>query len=919
MMNCRPTATSLCAAVSLALALLASSSMAAETVLVQAGKTMSWRANGADPGLGMTWTAEAFVPSGWNSGSYGVGYETGTGAAALLASTVPSTSNSVYTRTTFSIADVSTVSNLFLGADYDDGYVAWINGVEVFRSPQVPAGALAWNTQAVSHESSNAATPNYGTLQDVSTNGVPALHNGTNVLAIGVWNTTMPSSDLVLVPRLSLNVGDSVTRGPYLQNGRPGGVTVRWRTSIAGDGCVRYGTTAASLTTTVCSAASTTEHVVDVTGLAADTKYFYSVGTSTTTMAGNTTSHYFVTSPLAGTNKPTRVWVLGDSGTANANARAVRDAYLSFTGSTTTDLWLMLGDNAYSTGTDAEFQAAVFDTYPTMLRNSVLWPTLGNHDGMSADSATQTGPYYNIFSLPTAGQAGGVPSGTEAYYSFDYGDIHFICLDSYETDRSAAGAMMTWLQADLADTTAEWIIAFFHHPPYSRGSHNSDTSVELVDMRENAVPLLEEGGVDLVMAGHSHSYERSFLLDGHYETAATFTAAMKKDAGSGRVDGTGAYQKPGGGPAAREGAVYMVAGSSGQVNSATLNHPAMYISMARLGSVVLDIDGNRLDAQFLDETGTRRDYFTVVKSAGPAACGNGIVEAGEQCDDGNAVNTDACRNGCILPLCGDGIVDSGEQCDDGNAVNADACRNGCTLPFCGDGLVDSGESCDGANLGGADCGGCAGTVACTPSCALNTSGCTNGICSTTETCASCAADCTAGGATCGNGICEAGGGENCLTCAADCNGRQGGKPNGRFCCGAAGGIGNVGCSASQCGSCTTTTASTCCGDGTCAGTENSTSCSRDCGVAPSCGDGACNGSETRCTCAGDCGAAPATETSCTDSIDNDCDGLTDCSDTAQCAASPNCAPCSAVGASCTSSAACCSGNCKGKAGAQTCR
>ena len=122
--------------------------------------------------------------------------------------------------------------------------------------------------------------------------------------------------------------------------------------------------------------------------------------------------------------------------------------------------------------------------------------------------------------------------------------------------------MMTWLQNDLAATNKKWIIAFWHHPPYTKGSHNSDTETELVQMRQNALPMLEAHGVDLVLTGHSHSYERSFLLDGHYGTSSTLTPAMKKDAGSGREDGTGAYEKatPIGGQ--HEGVVYAVAGSS---------------------------------------------------------------------------------------------------------------------------------------------------------------------------------------------------------------------------------------------------------------------------------------------------------------------------------------------------------------------
>ena len=128
--------------------------------------------------------------------------------------------------------------------------------------------------------------------------------------------------------------------------------------------------------------------------------------------------------------------MLGDSGTADANARAVRDAYLRLhRHARHTDLWLMLGDNAYDDGTDAEYQAAVFDMYPAMLRQSVLWPTLGNHDGQRGQLVDRRpAPTTTSSRCPPQGEAGGVASGTEAYYSFDYGNIHFICLDSFETE-----------------------------------------------------------------------------------------------------------------------------------------------------------------------------------------------------------------------------------------------------------------------------------------------------------------------------------------------------------------------------------------------------------------------------------------------------------------------------------------------------
>src|SRR5262249_22264340 len=136
---------------------------------------------------------------------------------------------------------------------------------------------------------------------------------------------------------------------------------------------------------------------------------------------------------------------------------------------------------------------------------------------------------------------------------------------------------------------------------------------QLIEMRANFLPILEAGGVDLVLTGHSHSYERSYLINGHYGLSTTFTQAMKVDGGDGREDGTGAYPKPDG-LAANAGVVYAVAGSSGQISGGTLNHPAMFISLNVLGSMVLDFNSNRLDAVFLNTNAVAQDHFTIIKA-----------------------------------------------------------------------------------------------------------------------------------------------------------------------------------------------------------------------------------------------------------------------------------------------------------------
>ena len=456
---------------------------------------------------------------------------------------------------------------------------------------------------------------------------------------------------LVLLPAWVAEA-QTLVRGPYLQSGTASSVIIKWRTDEATDSLVRYGLAPDSLTLSVSDATSTTEHAVQLTGLSADVKYFYAVGTSADTLAGGDDDHFVVTAPVPGTAKPTRIWVIGDSGTADRSAEAVRDAFLNFTWPRDPDLWIMLGDNAYEDGTDAEYQAAVFETYPQVLRKIVLWPTLGNHDGSTADSTTESSPYYDIFSLPRNGEAGGVASGTEAYYSFDYGNIHFIVLDSYETDRSPDGAMMTWLARDLAANDKEWIIAFWHHPPYSRGSYDSNTQRRSIALRQNAVPLLERYGVDLVLSGHSHSYERSYLIDGHYGRSDTITDALKKNPGDGSATGDGAYQKPATVGAPHAGAVYAVAGTAGKLHRGPLDHRAMAVSLRSLGSMVLDVNGNRLDAIFLDSTGNIQDDFTILKLpevsgsvAENTAAGEGIVTVADENPEDDLRYSLAGRNG----------------------------------------------------------------------------------------------------------------------------------------------------------------------------------------------------------------------------------------------------------------------------------
>jgi hypothetical protein len=579
-------------------ALIATPGMAQDALLAP-GSTWSYLDDGTDQGT--AWSQPGYDDSGWVSGAAQLGY--GDGDEATVVSYGPSSSNkyiTTYFRSTFDLPDPTVYGSLAIRLLRDDGAVVYLNGTEVVRS-NMPAGTITSGTLASSAMSSPEESNFYWTSVDMA-----LLVPGANLVAVEVHQVSATSSDISL--DLELRAGTSetlVSRGPYLQRASATALVVRWRTVTAIDSRVWIGDSPSTLVPWVDGSGVGVRHEVEVAGLQPATTYYYAVGTLGGILAGGDAAHSFRTPPVTGSDEPVRLWVIGDSGTADSNAAAVRDAYAALPGAEATNLWLMLGDNAYYDGNGAQYQVAVFDMYPSMLRRSVLWPTRGNHD-------TQQNTYYNLFTMPTAGEAGGVPSGTEAYYSFDYANVHFVCLDSEGSGRAVGGAMWLWLESDLAATTQDWIIAFWHHPPYSKGSHNSDTESTLIDMRSNFLPLLEDYGVDLVLNGHSHSIERSFLLDGHYGASRTLTSSMVKDSGDGREDGDGAYNRAAG---VHVGAVYCVAGSSGKTSSGPLNHPVMYYSASILGSLVIDVDGGRMDVRFLRSTGAVSDHFTLIDSS----------------------------------------------------------------------------------------------------------------------------------------------------------------------------------------------------------------------------------------------------------------------------------------------------------------
>ena len=442
-------------------------------------------------------------------------------------------------------------------------------------------------------------------------------------------------------------------RGPYLQQATSETVVVVWRTNADTMPELRYGTAPEALTSEVNGDAITLRVAADVDapesvprlfaespedaakrkstddspstlpgtrqyeahvkGLKPATKYYYAVYDGETRLAGGDSDHYFLTHPPIGTVSNMRLWVVGDSGTGDQNQADVHTAmrdYVTKTGRPL-DHYLHVGDMAYGKGTDGQFQDHFFVPYAVTLQNTVCWASIGNHEGGTSRGISGTGPFFDAYVVPTAAEAGGVASGTEAYYSFDIADAHFICLDSHDLDRSPDAAMAQWLRADLEQTKAKWLIAFWHHPPYTLGSHDSNKEQQLIEMRANFMPILESAGVDVVLTGHSHIYERSMLIDGAYATP-TVAENVVLDDGDGNPEGDGAYRKSEG-LHPNEGHVSVVTGNGGASMSRRGTMPVMREILVEFGSVILDIDGDTLKGIMLNKDGETRDLFSIVK------------------------------------------------------------------------------------------------------------------------------------------------------------------------------------------------------------------------------------------------------------------------------------------------------------------
>jgi len=223
---------------------------------------------------------------------------------------------------------------------------------------------------------------------------------------------------------ISLPASAQLRYGPYIQNTAHDRATVVWYTTSVTTGILRYGPAPGNWQNEITVAADSA-HFVEVTGLAADQRYYYEVADPATVYASGA-EYYFETHPETNCTLPFSFAAMGDIGTLDqtqfdvaARLQIERDHL---------DLVLLLGDIVYSEGQRDRYKQRYFDVYQNLIRNQTWWPTLGNANN---------------------------PHQREHYYSFDYGSAHFISLDNeIHLEEPQRSEQLNWARADLEDAIA---------------------------------------------------------------------------------------------------------------------------------------------------------------------------------------------------------------------------------------------------------------------------------------------------------------------------------------------------------------------------------------------------------------------------------------------------------------------------------
>jgi acid phosphatase type 7 len=282
-------------------------------------------------------------------------------------------------------------------------------------------------------------------------------------------------------------------REPYVQGVTAYSAVICWVSQHPGSGVVEYGKTP-ELGRKETDPRVRRRHVVALAGLDPCSTYHYRVGG-----VGESSSKGSLRTAPVGEDSRFRFAVVGDSGSGGKGQLAVA----ALLGCLEPDLVLHTGDVVYPAGQERHYNRRFFAPYRNLIKTVPVFPVLGNHDVMRGDGTA----FLENFHPPLES-----PRGTKRYYSFDWGNTHFVALDSelYHGDRgSDPERQKDFLEQDLAASRKRWKIAFLHRSPYGSSRHGGDGRV-----REDLEPLFARHAVDLVFSGHDHVYERTVPIRG---------------------------------------------------------------------------------------------------------------------------------------------------------------------------------------------------------------------------------------------------------------------------------------------------------------------------------------------------------------------------------------------------------------------
>ncbi len=272
-----------------------------------------------------------------------------------------------------------------------------------------------------------------------------------------------------------------ISIGPYMSWDDSPASTIRinWRTSSADSSILVFGI--GSLTDTLADSEPTTIHSFKLTGLLPGSTYVYKIIGEDY----STPTYHFRTSPE---NPDSVVFVVfGDTRSDSAAHQMVVNAIIE----ANPEFVINTGD-LVSDGEKMSEWITYFNIEREMLHNAPLMPCIGNHE-YPLDN------YLSLFYLP----------GNEQYYTFEYGNLFFVALNTEVSDYSTQRTFLDSVLRQASQDSGKWLIVYFHRPPYSAGGHGSDQ-----DVRSAFTEIMEQHHVSLVFNGHNHFYQRTVPING---------------------------------------------------------------------------------------------------------------------------------------------------------------------------------------------------------------------------------------------------------------------------------------------------------------------------------------------------------------------------------------------------------------------